>query len=243
MRTQSGQTDPNLPPDDYLNHGIEYGLINRSVSVGRDGFVMETWVYGFGNNNVDLGAIDPEVKYVVYAGAGDDNIQGGNRNDDFYGEAGEDYLYGGAGNDRLYGGTGDDILSGSLGDDRLWGGEGADTFSFSPRHGAISTGVDTIEDFEPGVDQIGFYGGFHGLFWYPPGSETNYAEFTANAGTSIDTIKAAAAWTLAGNAVKYVFVADGTDGYLFADGGDNPDVMIVLKGIGSVDQFSWDMIV
>ena len=69
------------------------------------------------------------------------------------------------------------------------------------------------------------------------------AEYTALPGTSVDTMKAAAAFAFGDPALEYVFITDGTNGYLFADGGGRPDVMVTLKGINSVDQFSWESIV
>ncbi|MDR9402488.1 MAG: calcium-binding protein, partial [Halothece sp. Uz-M2-17] len=59
-------------------------------------------------------------------------------------------LAGEAGNDTLTGGSGDDILTGGYGDDILTGGAGADRFTFS----SPSEGMDTITDFEVGLDKI-----------------------------------------------------------------------------------------
>ena len=55
--------------------------------------------------------------------------------------------------DILTGTDGDDILDGLLGDDTYTGGAGADQFTL-----AIAQGVDTITDFEVGVDQISLGG-------------------------------------------------------------------------------------
>jgi Ca2+-binding RTX toxin-like protein len=65
------------------------------------------------------------------------------------GGAGSDLLSGGGGADRLFGGAGADILYDGTGSDTLYGGAGADVFVLSP-DGA----VDTIMDYEPGVDRI-----------------------------------------------------------------------------------------
>lgn len=54
-------------------------------------------------------------------------LEGGN--DDLRGGDGNDEMYGNAGNDTLYGGTGDDQLSGDTGSDRVYGGDGNDTAS------------------------------------------------------------------------------------------------------------------
>ena len=61
-------------------------------------------------------------------------------------------LYSELGNDVLDGGEGDDFLWAGQGDDTLTGGGGADTFYY----GATSdfNTVDTITDFQQGVDKI-----------------------------------------------------------------------------------------
>jgi fimbrial isopeptide formation D2 family protein/uncharacterized repeat protein (TIGR01451 family) len=76
---------------------------------------------------------------VVYANEGDDRLDG---------DSGDDTLLGGQQNDTLSGGAGNDFLAGEQGNDRLLGGEGSDLFQI------IIGGVDTIADFQVGVDQI-----------------------------------------------------------------------------------------
>ena len=78
---------------------------------------------------------------VIYGGAGSDRILGG---------AGDDVLYGGNGDDNIMGNSGDDVIYGGKGDDRVSGGSGSDTFVL-----AVREGLDTILDFELGVDRIG----------------------------------------------------------------------------------------
>ena len=79
-----------------------------------------------------------------------DLLYGQNGNDLLVGDQGNDTLLGGAGNDRLIGGEGIDILNGGTGADILSGGSGRDLFIFD----SFDTGVDTIQDFQPGVDQL-----------------------------------------------------------------------------------------
>jgi len=55
-----------------------------------------------------------------------------------------------AGRDVIIGTPGDDVLTGGLGADTLTGGAGADQFVFS----SLRDGVDTITDFQPGIDRV-----------------------------------------------------------------------------------------
>ncbi len=93
---------------------------------------------------------------VIYGGRGNDFIAGGKGKDRLFGGlgddslcgcAGDDFLRGGRGNDTLNGEKGNDVLVGGLGDDTLTGGAGSDRFRL-----VANNGVDTITDFEAGVD-------------------------------------------------------------------------------------------
>ena len=83
----------------------------------------------------------------VIAGAGADRIIGNGL---------DNRLFGGAGNDILTGGIGNDTLVGSAGNDILTGGLGNDVFSFTGNAAftSASQGLDTIQDFTSGNDQI-----------------------------------------------------------------------------------------
>jgi Ca2+-binding RTX toxin-like protein len=83
----------------------------------------------------------------VIAGAGADRIIGNDLDNRLVGRAGNDALTGGAGNDTLVGGAGNDILTGGTGND-FFGFEGNAAFTVA------SQGLDTIQDFTPGNDQI-----------------------------------------------------------------------------------------
>ena len=83
----------------------------------------------------------------VIAGAGADRIIGNDLDNRLVGGAGNDALFGGAGNDTLVGGAGNDILTGGAGND-VFGFEGNAAFTVA------SQGLDAIQDFTPGNDQI-----------------------------------------------------------------------------------------
>lgn len=77
----------------------------------------------------------------VYAGDGNDIVRGSSR---------EDIIEGGNGNDVLIGGGGRDIL---------WGGAGSDVFRYtSAQDSSGATGIDTIADFQRGVDKVDLSG-------------------------------------------------------------------------------------
>ena len=84
---------------------------------------------------------------------GDDLIDGGAGDDTCRGGSGFDDLHGGTGNDDLYGEDDDDRLTGGLGDDTMTGGAGADSFAIN-----AGDGIDTITDFEDGIDRIDLSG-------------------------------------------------------------------------------------
>lgn len=77
-----------------------------------------------------------------------------NSDDTINGMGGNDVLLGLSGDDLLRGGDGDDLLDGGIGNDTLVGGAGRDTFVLGPR-----PGVDTIADFEVGIDKLRLTGG------------------------------------------------------------------------------------
>ena len=90
---------------------------------------------------------------TMTGGIGNDTMGAGAANDLVDGNEGDDALFGGGGDDTLNGGTGDDTLNGREGDEVLTGGDGADLFVFNDFR---SGEVDTITDFEDGVDQLRF---------------------------------------------------------------------------------------
>lgn len=139
------------------------GVYNPSWGMDDDvvysGDSYDTVNAGYGDDYIDTGDTQADVRDVVEGHYGNDTILTGYGNDrviagpgDDYvnGEQGADHLDGGAGNDtliggegegdygdRIFGGTGDDSIEGGAGGDDLYGMAGADTINGG-------TGADTI---------------------------------------------------------------------------------------------------
>jgi len=85
---------------------------------------------------------------------------GGSAGETLVGTAGNDMILGASGDDTVSGGAGDDVLIDGAGCDILIGGPGRDLFVFH-----ADGEVDTIADFERGIDQLdlSFFHGFYSL--------------------------------------------------------------------------------
>jgi Ca2+-binding RTX toxin-like protein len=91
-----------------------------------------------------------------------DIINGDNNANTFFGMSGDDWLFGQGGNDTLKGGLGDDQLRGGAGNDILVGGQGSDRLTgddagqfFADTFVIVKgPGVDTVVDFQAGLDKI-----------------------------------------------------------------------------------------
>ena len=132
---QDYANDPNYEIAPKLANG-QY-LLNSNIQVD------------YSSNNITMTAT-PGQNSLLFAGSGNDLLQGG---------SGDDLLFGGSGNDTLAAGTGDDfIFAGSgkttivdgVGNDYMNAGTGADTFVFAEN----GSGHDTIAGFKIGVDQL-----------------------------------------------------------------------------------------
>ena len=113
------------------NRAFNYGTFNGGAFFGSndDMFVNRGTI----NGDVDLDAGDDfyrgfggTVSGDVFAGAGNDTLNGGDGSDQIYGEDDNDLIRGFGGNDRLWGGSGGDDLYGQDGDDEIHGGSGFD---------------------------------------------------------------------------------------------------------------------
>ena len=78
-------------------------------------------------------------------------ITGTTKADTITANVGDDSISGLAGNDTISGGLGNDTIDGGAGNDRLTGGDGIDYFRFTT---ATKSNIDTITDFEHGLDKI-----------------------------------------------------------------------------------------
>ena len=88
--------------------------------------VKSILVHTLGGNDIVRFSNDILQPLRIYAGIGDDFIEGGGGKDKIFGDAGDDTLLGQGGNDLLRGEGGNDRLTGGAGNDRLYGGDGRD---------------------------------------------------------------------------------------------------------------------
>lgn len=149
-----------------FNDTIEGGT-GLDTIVGGDG---HDFLYG----GQSLGSSAEDLADRIFAGAGNDYVDGGSGNDLLRGGDGRDTLVGGLGADTLIGGGGNDVLTGSalsdvlfgnagsdflnggFGHDRLNGGTGADRFFHL---GVAGHGTDWIQDYSASDRDVLFFGG------------------------------------------------------------------------------------
>jgi Ca2+-binding RTX toxin-like protein len=129
---------------------VDGGGGNDVIALGRDGAVLRG---GDGIDTLDLGNLIGGIRIdLSQAGPQNTGYTGTMTITGFEAVAGGDYA------DTLIGGAADDTLGGGLGDDTLTGGGGADKFVF-----ASIGDIDTITDFQHGIDRIVFPGSVAGL--------------------------------------------------------------------------------
>lgn len=165
---------------DIINGGL--GIDTVDYSAGRGG--MTITLAGSTDGSAVLNAMTSVVNtaygpITVYQPAvtedvlrNVENVIGTAADDHITGNGSSNRLEGGAGDDVIEGGGGSDTILSGLGEDELWGGAGADTFVFKSYQDSGSTnvllsnggvnmtshGIDTIQDFEAGLDHIDLSG-------------------------------------------------------------------------------------
>ena len=123
-------------------HLFNYGTIDGDVSLESPEVLDVDFIYNYGT-----------IDGIVQLGAGNDQFDGSQGAAvRVLGENGKDFLIGSNGKDLLSGGGSADRIVGKGGSDTLFGGTGNDHFVFDL---ALKfAGIDTIDDFEHGVDKI-----------------------------------------------------------------------------------------
>lgn len=134
--------------------------VNGQV-VGRDSVSsVEHLVGTSGDDTVNLTFVN---NMIVDGGAGNDSlVLGRASNGTLNGGDGDDVLGGWSNRDTLVGGAGNDLLIGGGQADRLTGGAGADVFRYdgiADSTLAQDAGIDTITDFQTGVDKLDLHDG------------------------------------------------------------------------------------
>jgi Ca2+-binding RTX toxin-like protein len=127
----------------YVYEALDVAYEN--VGEGTDTLLSDfvgTYVVGAGQSFETIRAVSPGSTTAI-------NLTGNEFGQTMQGNAGANILDGAGGADIISALGGNDTLIGGAGNDRLIGGTGSDTFVF-----ASGFDVDTIADFEVGIDQI-----------------------------------------------------------------------------------------
>ena len=193
-------------------------------------------LYGEGGDDWIYGGADRDW---LFGGDNDDYLFGQGGPDEMYGDSGEDELDGGESNDFLDGGPGSDILVGGTGTDWLTGGSNIDHFLFINENDSPSSNPDMIMDFNwKESDIIILEGGWDASF-------DIYEEAKID-GAGYDAAKQYAESVFSGDEeVKYVFVTDEVNGYLFEGYSDfeegivEIEMGIILVGLTDVSDFDF----
>jgi Ca2+-binding RTX toxin-like protein len=218
---------------DFINGGTGNDeLIGGAGDDRLNGFDGDDWLWG--GDGVFEDPTNPDQ--------GSDTLRGESGNDHLFGQSGNDTLYGGEGNDELNGGRGDDTIIGGWGSDRMWGDAGKDTFvlaASTPWNQLICDSslngqwMDQIFDFVSTQDKIRFAGLAAAV------EDVNYKEIDMFPGASYADVLRMGTAIIAGGKT-YAFVADGNDGYLFADmNGDHVvDMGVKLHHLATTSLFA-----
>ncbi len=147
-----------------LGNDVAVGGAGDDFMVGNNGadvMVGETGEdFIDGNSGPDIiiagGGID-EIQALagddsIDCGAGSDDLNSGLGNDVCIGGIGNDFLWGRWLDDRIEGGRGNDTIHAAGGTNEIYGGPNSDRFFYDVFDGRDNGALDTIHDFERGVD-------------------------------------------------------------------------------------------
>jgi Ca2+-binding RTX toxin-like protein len=206
-----------------------------------DGGSEGDFIWGFGGDDKIWGRSGDDH---VWGGKGEDFISGGKNDDTLDGGENDDEIWGGDGTDTILGGYGNDELLGEAGQDTMTGGPGSDTFQFHMQDSDPSN-PDHITDFLASSGNVYFAGDkIDFLVGEPGGTSSNYLEFSIRDGGYNEAKNVAGNWFagdhLIGGGVRYLFITDGVDGYLFSDPFGNGTIQdgIILDGLNELSDFS-----
>jgi hypothetical protein len=128
-----------LAGNDTLDGGMGIDTVSyKSAESGVRVNLSGQWAVSIGKNNEANIGVDTVINF-----------------EDIFGSEYDDLLIGNQRSNVINGGAGNDTLNGFSGMDTFIGGTGADKFILSGRPG--KSNFDVIQDFEPGVDQIGVH--------------------------------------------------------------------------------------
>ena len=125
--------------------GRTIAVVSNTVGLDDTDFIDATGGSMGGNSFI----VGNDNDNILVGGDGNDAIRGREGDDNLIGNAGIDLVLGHGGNDNLDGGAGNDYIRGGRGFDDLTGGSESDLFVLE-----LSSGTDTILDFEVGIDLI-----------------------------------------------------------------------------------------
>lgn len=173
-----------------LSSGASTLTVNASALQAGEDFDFNTADAAFtGKLSITAGAGADDL----HGGNGDDTIDGGAGADNVEGGAGNDVLTGGLGADTVDGGTGNDVIYGGAGADTLIGGAGADTIDAGASDGAVdvitytagsestSTAYDVLVNFASGSDT---------LVWSTGGTDSDSTNAVSGSANSITEVLA-----------------------------------------------------
>jgi serralysin len=230
--------------DDYSDHLHGTDLMDVIYGLGS-----VDWLHGYGGHDKLYGGGSRDWIYggtgsdLCVGGDGSDIIYGEEEGDELYGGEDNDYLYGGTGHDELYGDAHHDELTGGAGMDYLTGGSGYDTFKFELQNAANGWTDSKITD----PDHITDFSGADDWIEAPvAGTSANYIQKQISGNSLVFGYDAAKDWALdhmTGN-IRYAFVSDGFNGFLFGDlnGNGIVETGIVLEGVTSISDFQYSNI-